>query len=255
MISPLPRQTLQLETTGGVRFTLPLAGPVSRAMAWLVDVMVVTAMTGLVGMLLSLVTGSSRDLGGALQLLAAFALQILYSIWLEWKWRGQTLGKRMLGLRVMDARGNKLVLSQIVMRNLLRMADLLPLLYAVGGISCLVTRHAQRLGDLAAGTVVTVIQPSELHRIEVLADSHYNSIREQPRLVGRLRQTLTPAQARIVFDAVLRRDRLEPQARIELFSELAQTLKERVAFPPECLIGLSDERLVLGVVESLFSDS
>lgn len=255
MMSPLPRQSLRLETAEGVYFTLPLAGPISRAVAWLVDVLIVFGVTSVVGRVLSLVAGLSPDLGMALQLVAAFAIQILYSICLEWKWRGQTLGKRMLGLRVMDERGNKLVLSQIVMRNLLRMADLLPLLYVVGGISCLVTRHAQRLGDLAAGTVVAVTQGSELQQIQALSESHYNSIREQPRLVGRLRQSLTPEQARIVFEAVQRRDKLEPAARIELFAEIAQTLKERVHFPPECLLGLSDERLVLGVVESLFSES
>jgi hypothetical protein len=172
---------------------------------------------------------------------------------LEWKARGQTLGKRLLGLRVVDAEGYRLTLPQVVLRNLLRAVDQLPLVYVVGGISCLLSRQGQRLGDIAANTVVVDVAQRTLPEFLAISDSYYNSIRKYPRIVARLRQTLSPEQARIALDAVLRREQLEPEARVRLFEQIATTLKTMVTFPEECLLGLSDERLVLNVVESLFN--
>ena len=72
----------------------------------------------------------------------------------EWYWRGQTVGKRVLKLRVMDEQALRLEFSQIVVRNLLRFVDFLPGLYLVGGTACVLSRRFQRLGDLAANTIV-----------------------------------------------------------------------------------------------------
>ena len=83
----------------------------------------------------------------ALGYIAYFALSIGYPIVTEWFWRGQTIGKRMFGIRVMDVQGLRLQFSQIAIRNLLRFVDSLPLFYVVGGITCLLTRHYQRLGE------------------------------------------------------------------------------------------------------------
>jgi hypothetical protein len=147
-----------------------------------------------------------------------------------------------------------LTLSQIVVRNLLRAVDMLPAAYAIGGLCCLVTKHWQRLGDLAANTVVIHVQAGELWSLEALNESIYNSIRQRPQLVARLRQSLSPEEARLALDTVLRKDQLDPEARAELFGRWALLLKQRVRFPPESLLGLSDERLVVNVVESLFSE-
>ena len=81
-------------------------------------------------------------------------LSLIYAVVSEWVWRGQTVGKRLMGLRVVDARGLRLEPSQVIVRNLMRLLDALPALYLVGGIACVFSRHRQRLGDLAAGTVV-----------------------------------------------------------------------------------------------------
>ena len=71
-----------------------------------------------------------------------FVISVAYAIVLEWRWRGQTIGKRLLGLRVMDVHGLRLQLPQIALRNLLRLVDMLPLFYLVGGLACVFSRNA-----------------------------------------------------------------------------------------------------------------
>jgi len=248
------RHMLALETAEGVEFRLPLAGPISRAAAWFIDTLCVMAIVTLLGKAVTILSLVSEDVGSAFGALLYFATATGYSMLLEWNWRGQTIGKRLMRLRVVDAEGNRLVLSQVVVRNLLRAADMLPAGYAVGGIACLLSNKSQRLGDLAANTVVIYVEPREFPELDGLTDSHYNSIRGQPRLVARLRQALSPEQARIVLDAVLRREQLAPDERVQLFRLLATDLKLLVHFPEESVLGLSDERLVLNVVECLFNE-
>ncbi len=90
----------------------------------------------------------------ALVILGYFVVQVGYGIACEWLWRGQTVGKRLLRLRVMDAQGLHLQFSQVALRNLLRFVDSLPAFYLVGGLVSLLNSRAQRLGDFVANTIV-----------------------------------------------------------------------------------------------------
>ena len=146
--------TLDIRLPEGVVFSLPLAGPATRFLAWLVDLLGILAILILVNNLLGLLSLVSADAAGGVAIVLTFAVPIFYGILFEGFWRGQTPGKRALGLRVMDARGLRLDLRQVVIRNLLRAVDGLPALYLVGGTACFFTARAQRLGDLAADTVV-----------------------------------------------------------------------------------------------------
>ena len=87
-------------------------------------------------------------------LLAGFVVYYGYFLFFEIRWSGQTPGKRLVGIRTMQASGRPLTVQGAVLRNLLRIADQLPGFYAVGIISIFVTERSQRLGDLAADTVV-----------------------------------------------------------------------------------------------------
>jgi hypothetical protein len=69
-------------------------------------------------------------------------------------WNGQTPGKRAIGLRVIHASGRPVSVFEAILRNIVRVADQLPGIYAIGIVCVFVTRRSQRLGDLAAGTVV-----------------------------------------------------------------------------------------------------
>ena len=147
-------QVLRVRTPEGVAFTVRLASPVLRAAAFMIDWAAVTVAWGVSATLLSLLHLLGRDFAGLVLTVGYFVLSQGYAIATEWGWRGQTLGKRVLRLRVVDARGLRLAFAQVVLRNLLRFVDGLPVFYLVGGVAALLNRRAQRLGDLAADTLV-----------------------------------------------------------------------------------------------------
>lgn len=244
--------TLLIRTPEGVVFSQQLAGPVTRFLAWVLDFFCVALMMIMVNMVLGFVMVISQDLAMALALLAFFVLSIGYGIVMEWWWRGQTIGKRVLRLRVVDAGGLRLQFHQVVIRNLLRFVDSLPLLYFVGGIACLVSRRAQRLGDLAANTVVIriprIIEPD----LEQLLAGKFNSLRAHPHLEARLRQRVSPAEAATALQAVVRRDEFEPAARVKLFSELSGHFRAKLDFPAEAVEGIADEQHVRNVADVLY---
>src|SRR5713226_2817669 len=115
--------TLPLRTPEGIVFALPLAGPVSRLLAWSLDIACIGAASEVVGRLLNSIGMINRELAQATYILAYFVISIGYGIAFEWFWRGQTLGKRVLGLRVMDEQALRLEFSQVAVRNLLRVVD------------------------------------------------------------------------------------------------------------------------------------
>jgi uncharacterized RDD family membrane protein YckC len=244
--------TLPLRTPEGIIFALPLAGPVSRLLAWTIDTACLSAAASMLGKILSGLGVLDKGLAQATLILGYFALSIGYGIALEWYWRGQTVGKRLLGLRVMDAHGLHLEFSQVVVRNLLRAVDALPLLYLVGGTACALSSKCQRLGDIAARTIVVRnLRPPQPDLEQVLGDK-FNSLAEHRRLAARLRQRVSPSAAGVALEAVLRRDEFDPAARLTLFAELADHFRNLLEFPPEAADQLSDEQYVRNVVGILF---
>jgi len=172
----------------------------------------------------------------------------------EWYWRGQTLGKRLLRLRVMDEQGLHLRFSQVAVRNLMRFADSLPLFYLLGGLACLITRKAQRLGDVAANTIVIRIPETPEPDMDQILGTRYNSFREYPHLCARLRQNVSNREAEMVLQVLLRRDELEPCARMELCRELADHFRQKTEYPPEVTEGISDEQYIRNVADVLYRD-
>jgi uncharacterized RDD family membrane protein YckC len=244
--------TLLIRTPEGILFSQLLAGPMIRFAAWGIDLACIIAATMLLKTLIGFVALLSLDVARAISILAYPIVSIGYGMALEWYWRGQTLGKRLLRLRVVDAEGLRLQFSQIVIRNLLRFVDMLPAFYLVGGIACLAGRRAQRLGDLAANTIVVRNPKITEPDLDQLLAGKYNSLRDYPHLEARLRQRISPAEAGIAMQALLRRDLLEPQARVELFSEIAEHFRSQVEFPPEATDGITDEQYVRNVVDVLY---
>ena len=246
--------SLLIRTPEGITFSLLLAGPVTRFLAWLLDFFVVMVVTIALGHVLSLARLLSVDLATALGVAVYFAVSIGYGMALEWFWRGQTIGKRLLRLRVMDAQGLRLRPSQIVIRNLLRFVDGLPFFYLVGGIATLVSQRGQRLGDFAANTIVMRNPKLPELDLDQLLAGKFNSLRQYPHLAARLRQRVSPREAGLALQALLRRDELEPAARVELFEQLSRLFREHVAFPQEATDGISDEQYVRNVVDIVFRD-
>jgi uncharacterized RDD family membrane protein YckC len=243
---------LTIKTPEGIKFSLRLAGPVTRFLSWAVDLGTVFAIISILNVVLGIFGVISRDLAVAANIVAFFLVSIGYGIITEWYWQGQTLGKKLLRLRVMDEQGLRLQFSQIVIRNLLRFIDSLPALYLVGGLFCLFNKRAQRLGDFAANTIVIWAPHVDEPDLNQLLEDKYNSFRAYPHLEARLRQHITPAEAQIAIQSIVRRDDLDPQARIALFRELTAYFKTIVNFPQEATDGLSDEQYVRNLVEAIF---
>jgi uncharacterized RDD family membrane protein YckC len=106
--------TLTIRTPEGIEFSFLLAGPIIRFLAWSVDLMAILAVSKLLTVLLGVLGILSRDLASAASILGYFVVSIGYGIALEWYWNGQTLGKRLLRLRVNDVNGLQLQFSQII---------------------------------------------------------------------------------------------------------------------------------------------
>jgi len=248
-------QTLTIRTPEGIEFALPLAGPVSRMLAFLVDLGVVITIGQTAEKILAPLGFLGKDFSEAIKILAYFVISLLYMAVAEWLWRGQTVGKRLLRLRVVDAGGLRLEASQVIVRNLMRFVDALPLFYLLGGVTSMVNRHHQRLGDLAAGTIV--IRTPKLARpdLDQLLGGKFNSLAEIRHLAARLRQKVSSEAGTIAMEALLRRDEIEPDARLALFREIAERFRGLVAYPPEVVEQLSDEQYVRNVVEILYRAS
>ena len=253
MIQTARSNLMNIQTPEGITFPLQLAGPIVRFFALVIDQLCVTVALFIVISVINQLSTVIFDFSMALGYIAYFALSIGYPIVTEWFWRGQTIGKRMFGIRVMDVQGLRLQFSQIAIRNLLRFVDSLPLFYVVGGITCLLTKHYQRLGDLAANTIVVRLPELVLPDIGQVMAGKFNSFREYPHLAARLRQRISAQEATIALEALMRRDELESSARLELFGEIADRFKYAVEFPAELVEGLTDEQYVRNAVDILFS--
>ena len=249
---PPRTNTLRVHTPEGITFSLLLASPLTRFLACAIDLGVIMALTLVFGYVTSAFGFVSADLATAVQMAGYFVISIGYGIFAEWYWRGQTVGKRLLRLRVVDAQGLKLNFSQIALRNLLRSIDLLPAFYALGGAICLLSRHSQRLGDIAAGTIVIRHPLLAAPDLDQLAVDKWNSLRDHPHLAARLRQRVSPRTASLTVDAIMRRRDLDPAERVALFGELASFFKEVTPFPAEATEGVSDEQYVRNVADVLF---
>ena len=136
---------LQIRTPEGIVFSQSLAGPVIRSIAWLIDLFCISVLVKLlaIGALFLGILGA--NIAFAFYTLAYFIISIGFAITCEWAWRGQTPGKKMFRLRVVDAEGMRLQFNQIVTRNLLRFVDALPAFYFLGGVVSVLNRHCQRL--------------------------------------------------------------------------------------------------------------
>lgn len=229
-----------------VEFKFVLAGALSRFLALLIDTVVSLV---LAAVLISVLAVTLSALALPLIFIVWFLIDWGYMIALESLWSGQTIGKRIMGLRVIQESGVRVGLMHSALRNLLRPLDRAPAFYLLGGASMLLTQHQQRLGDLLAGTIVVREQrrriPASLSRPEgdtsMLRDSDF---------LARVAK-LTPDEESLLFSAALRREELGIEARLTLFSHLARRLQDDLGFQkPE---HFSDEKLVMFVTAAVTS--
>ena len=233
-------------------FPLLLASPIVRFLARIMDIVILLILLWAITLVAKIIRILGMDIYMAVIAIVWFLLSFGYPILLEWFWRGQTVGKKIMRIRVMDEQGLRLQFSQIVIRNLLRFIDALPAFYLVGGTACVLNAKGQRLGDIAANTIV-VYHPKIMEpNLDQILPGKYNSFREYPHLAARLHQHISPQEAGIALQALTRRDLLEDDTRLELFEKIKTHMSNAVKFPPESTDGISDEQYVRNVVDILF---
>jgi uncharacterized RDD family membrane protein YckC len=220
---------LTFETPEQSLASLRLAGLGGRALAWLVDSMVLL----LAWVTLLVVWSFGGDLLRRFQALsgaarAAVALLVLASGWLwdvawETQWQGRTPGKRLLGLRVVRRDGRPAGLVESVLRNAARAVEV-PLLYAPGVLCIALTPRHERLGDMLAGTLVVRDRASNLSRYAA-PTAEVNAA--WPALRGRAARILSHQDLEQLLDFLRRRPGLEPAARSRIAAEAAAGLAAR----------------------------
>lgn len=190
------------ETPEGIALSLRPAGLVARGLAYLIDF----AIRGGIFMVIAMVFGAMGKMGTGVILISLFCIEWFYPVVFELTRAAATPGKRAMGLRVVMDSGLPVTPAASFTRNLLRVADFMPLLYAGAVVSMLWRRDSKRLGDLAAGTLVVFSDALSLHgevpQAEPQAPGRPLTAREQLAIVswaGRARR-LTPER----FDELAR---------------------------------------------------
>lgn len=162
----------RVETPEGIDLESQLAGPVPRILAYSIDLFA----RSLVIFAFAVVLGILGKAGGGFLLILTFVLEWFYPVFFEVLRAGQTPGKQVLGLAVVNDDLTPISWNASLVRNILRAADFLPLLY-LGGLMCMVINgQFRRLGDLAAGTLV-------IHRLPQQQSEH-NLPEAPPRAPG-----------------------------------------------------------------------
>ncbi len=236
-------------TPENIEFEYALAGPFQRLPAFLLDLTLRALF--LVGVAITLTFFSAFTFGGEsvvgiVLLLLFFLLSWYYGIFFETRFNGRTPGKMLMRLRVISVDGRPINATQAALRNLLRLADMCvllplrsfaeegPMAYVVptlfiGFVSMFLTRRMQRLGDLAAGTMV-------------ISEAHTSSLRpmapEDPRAFGLaelIPATFSPSHsmAQTIGLYMENRQRLSPARRSEVSKHLAEPLMRRFEMLPD----------------------
>lgn len=226
--------TVRIQTPENIEFEYRLAGPFRRVPAFLLDfVFRMLIIFGcwiaflFVGQLISGIGsfGITFDLGVFLLFVFQFLLQWFYGAFFEAYWNGQTPGKWLCGIRVISVDGRPINLSQGIVRNLVRFADLAPT--GIIGIVCVsLTERFQRLGDLAAGTMVVLNEVSWVPTNIRFEDARVMSLAEYIPPGFRMSQTLAKALALYAE----RRSRIPMARRQELASYIARPLLRKFGF-------------------------
>jgi uncharacterized RDD family membrane protein YckC len=214
---------LTVTSVTGVDVALPVAGPGARAYAFLIDwhVRLVLGLGWYVGAALlynralSLTPPSLLDPRWFGAVLApAAALYLLYHYVLEIALHGRTPGKRMAGVRIAAQDGSVPSAGALLVRNVFRLLDSLPLCYAVGLIATIATHEHRRIGDLAAGTLLVYER---------------DETRAALPSAGSRKQLRDPVSVELVAELLERWSEIEPAARRALARQLLERHGDAVA--------------------------
>ena len=223
--------TVRLVTPERITFLYPLAGPFRRASAYLLDFLFWIVALIILGIVLSLLSIFQWNLTG-LGLVIVFVLQWGYGAFFEAMFNGRTPGKAVCGLRVVTVSGTPISGTQAFLRNLTWPVEgVLTMAFLPAIASMMLTSRFQRLGDLAAGTMVIVERRPTPATIAPIQERGVMAVAERLPL----HVELGPELSRALADYVARRDRFSRAQREEMTAPLARPLRRRYGLPPDIL--------------------
>jgi len=226
---------LHVETPENVVLDYQLAGPSVRAAAYAVDFAVRIGIFMILAIFIGIASAGAFMplLGVGFLFVLRFVVNWFYYVISEVFFRGKSIGKHAFGIRVIQTRGYPITFWPSCLRNLLRAADALPVMlygfvftYGVGFLTMLLTKRSQRLGDLAAGTVVITERSVHLPREPIILE------RIQPLPRNEILSNYVPSEKTLALieQFLGRRYVLTHERGHALASVLASCLAERLAF-------------------------
>lgn len=213
--------TVAIATPEGVELELSLAGVGSRFGAALLDALVQFSVFTATAVVLG-VAGVSGSVAAIVFSVLAFALFFAYDVLFEVLAGGRTPGKRWSGLRVVRSGGQPVGFRTSAIRNIVRIADFLPSAYLVGMAAILISKRNQRLGDIAAGTLV--IRDG---RARLPAPDAPQALAGEPIPPWDV-SGISGDELALARQFLERRHTLTPDARARLAAQLAKTLRPKV---------------------------
>ncbi|MDP9311265.1 MAG: RDD family protein [Chloroflexota bacterium] len=233
----LDERLYTVETPEHIDVAYDVAGIGSRFLAALIDHVIIAVVLSLSCVGVSIVA-SSLDLGLSESLIfGLFGLGIYlslcaYHIFFETIWNGQTPGKRIIGLRMVRVGGRPLGFAGSAVRNVIRLADFLPVLYGLGVMVMFIDKRSRRLGDLAAGCMAV------RERKGVTLDSLSRPVAAEAPVVPTATgitipnlQVLRRDDYDIVQEYLRRKPQLSVEARQRLGQQLVEGLQQRLGYP------------------------
>jgi uncharacterized RDD family membrane protein YckC len=228
---------LTIETPEQTLLEFPLAGIGSRFLAVALDTLLQAATYLVLGLIAGLVNALGlrfplgKQWGIAILIFLWFTVQFGYYGFFEAIWNGQTPGKRWTHLRVIEDSGRPVSAYDAILRNLLRIVDWLPTLYAVGIVTILISAEKKRVGDYAAGTVV-------IHEKPLQGVGSIWSVAAPPPASHLAPGAIPPVQLsldelQLVETFFERRASLDTEVRRSMARQIAQRLGERLNVPSE----------------------
>lgn len=213
-------------TPQGVVLDLETAGVGYRSLARLIDIAVVLGAASILTGLVSLLGGT---IGRVAQVIGGFVVIFGYPLVSETFFRGRTIGKWAVRLRVVTLEAGPVGFREAFIRSIFQIIDILASFGSVALLTSMTSARSQRLGDLAAGTFV-IRDPKSM--------SHFPAVPFTPPMgtediVANLdTKKLRPEQERVIRSFLLRVGTLSQPARVDLGNRLAANVARTLGHDP-----------------------
>ena len=248
-----------IETPEQIDVALEIAGVGSRFVAqlidWLLKWLIIFVLFLLAVIPLQLLNAdwsiqTLKSVLGAMLVLCVYCILLGFDIYYEVRHNGQTPGKKFAGIRVLREGGAPLDFRSACIRNLLGLADFLPMFYIFGAFLIMLNKRGQRLGDMAAGTIVVreraLAPPIEMDKmIAELATEEFAFNSEH---LG----SCTPDDRNILRSFFLRYREMQRHARVRLLRTLLHTFLDRTKY--QAAVPIADSQRAAAFLASLYRD-